>query len=177
MKQNEKSVSALGNEKRNLWSRQQLTKALLSLLKKKELADITVSELCEKAGVGRVTFYRNYPDMTDIVRQYLIEDNREWTESILTEEMPFNEKFRRIFHHFEEERDIYEVLNKRHLTGLLQDVLTSSWQLSLDGTPVEAYTGAYLMYLVYGFIEVWFRRGMIDSSEEMAELLSSVGKG
>ena len=176
MKQNGKSVSALGNEKRNLWSRQQLTKALLALLKKKELNDITVSELCEKAGVGRVTFYRNYPDMTDIVRQFLIEDNREWTESILTEDIPFNEKFRRIFHHFEEERDIYEVLNRRHLTGLLQDVLTSSWQLKLDGTPVEAYTGAYLMYLVYGFIEVWFRRGMIDSSEEMAELLSSAGK-
>lgn len=176
MKQNGKSVSALGNEKRNLWSRQQLTKALLALLKKKELNDITVSELCEKAGVGRVTFYRNYPDMTDIVRQFLIEDNREWTESILTEDIPFNEKFRRIFHHFEEERDIYEVLNRRHLTGLLQDVLTSSWQLKLDGTPVEAYTGAYLMYLVYGFIEVWFRRGMIDSSEDMAELLSSAGK-
>ena len=177
MKQNSKSVSAQGNEKRNLYSRQQLTKALLSLLKKKELADITVSELCEKACVGRVTFYRNYPDMTDIVRQFLIEDNREWTESVLADEVPFNEKFRRIFHHFEEERNTYEVLNKRHLTGLLQDVLASSWQLKLDGSPVEAYTGAYLMYLVYGFIEVWFRRGMIDSSEEMAELLSSVGKG
>ncbi len=176
MKQNGKSVSAMGNEKRNLYSRQQLTKALLKLLKKKELADITVSELCEEAGVGRVTFYRNYPDMKDIVRQFLLEDNREWTETILTDDVPFNEKFRRIFRHFEDNRKVYEILNRRGLTDLLQDVITSAWKLKLDGSLAEAYSSAYLMYLVYGFIEVWFRRGMIDSSEEMAVLLSAVGK-
>lgn len=176
MKQKAKSVSALSNEKRNLYSRQQLTKALLTLLKKKELGDITVSELCEEAGVGRVTFYRNYTDMTDIVRQFLLEDNREWTQAIVTEDIPFNEKFRCIFRHFEDEREVYTVLNRRGLTGLLKDVIEEAWQLKLDGTPAEAYTGAYAMYLVYGFIEVWFKRDMVDSSDEMAMLLSAVGK-
>lgn len=176
MKQKSNSVSALSNEQRNSWSRQQLTKAVLALLKEKDLNDITVSELCEKAGVGRVTFYRNYKDMTDIVRKFLIYDNREWTEKILKEDISFNEKFRLIFRHFEDERTIYETLNQRGLTGLLKDVLTSAWNLKLDGSPVEAYSSGYLMYLVYGFIDVWFSRGMIDSSDEMAKLLSNVGK-
>ena len=114
--------------------------------------------------------------MKDIVRQFLLEDNREWTETILTDDVPFNEKFRRIFRHFEDNRKVYEILNRRGLTDLLQDVITSAWKLKLDGSLAEAYSSAYLMYLVYGFIEVWFRRGMIDSSEEMAVLLSAVGK-
>lgn len=178
MKQNKENVSAMNNEKRNLWSRKQLTNALVKLLKKKELQKISVSELCEEAGVGRVTYYRNYSDMEEIVLDYLLEINKEWTVDAVKDEIPFNEKFRLIFKHFENHRKFYEVLNERGLVYLLKDVVTSAWNLErlLDGSPVEAYSGAYIIYMVYGFIEVWFKRGMKDSSDDMALLLSGVGK-
>lgn len=37
----------------------------------------------------------------------------------------------------------------------------------------EAYVSAYFSYGLYGFIEEWFKRGMKESSEEMAEMFSS----
>ena len=60
MEQNEKIVSPMSNEGRNAYVVEQLTGALLALLQEKPLADISVSQLCDKAGVGRTSFYRNY---------------------------------------------------------------------------------------------------------------------
>ena len=37
-----------------------LTQALLLMMEQKPLAQINISELCEKAGVSRVSFYRNF---------------------------------------------------------------------------------------------------------------------
>ena len=47
----------MNNEQKNTYVKQQLTQALLELLQKKTLAEISVSELTERAGVGRVSFY------------------------------------------------------------------------------------------------------------------------
>ena len=43
--------------------------ALISLLKKKSFDYITVSEVCETAGVNRSTFYSNYIDIYDLAEK------------------------------------------------------------------------------------------------------------
>ncbi|MBQ1280706.1 MAG: TetR/AcrR family transcriptional regulator, partial [Oscillospiraceae bacterium] len=51
--------------------------ALISLLKKKPLDFITVSELCEEAGVNRSTFYLHYETVGDLIEEaarYLLND-------------------------------------------------------------------------------------------------------
>ena len=53
--------------------------ALISLLKEKPLEYITVSEVCETAGVNRSTFYLHYEticDLLDETTRYLIDDFR-----------------------------------------------------------------------------------------------------
>lgn len=50
-------------------SKVKLRDALFDCLKEKALADITVKEVCEKAGVNRVTFYRNYKALKDIISE------------------------------------------------------------------------------------------------------------
>lgn len=50
-------------------SRSKLRDALFNCLKEKALADVTVKEVCEKAGLNRVTFYRNYKTLNDIVSE------------------------------------------------------------------------------------------------------------
>ena len=44
-------------------------KALLSLLEKKPFEYITISELCEEAGVNRSTFYLHYENMADLLKE------------------------------------------------------------------------------------------------------------
>ena len=53
------------------YAKTELTKALLSLLKKKKLHEITISELCNKAGLSRLSYYRNYDSMEEIIREHL----------------------------------------------------------------------------------------------------------
>ena len=51
----------------NQYTKHYIVEALSILLENKDFADITVKEIVEKAGVGRATFYRNFPDKESVL--------------------------------------------------------------------------------------------------------------
>lgn len=53
--------------------KEQLAITLFDLIKTKEFSDISISELVNKAGVGRASFYRKYTSKEDVLSQYIIE--------------------------------------------------------------------------------------------------------
>ena len=59
----------MNNEQKNTYDKKQILTALLDLLKEKPLSDISVSELTSKAEIGRVSFYRNYQNKEDILKE------------------------------------------------------------------------------------------------------------
>lgn len=71
MEQTAKTVSPMSNEGRNAYVTEHITAAMLSLLKEKPLVEITISELCDRAGVGRTSFYRNFQEKEDILKEYI----------------------------------------------------------------------------------------------------------
>lgn len=58
------------NKEANQLTKESLETALLFLLEKKELKQISVSELVRKAGVSRNAFYRNYKSKEEILEIY-----------------------------------------------------------------------------------------------------------
>ena len=50
----------------NIFAKECIVSALLQLTDLKPLSSVTISELCQKAGVSRMTFYRNYASVEDI---------------------------------------------------------------------------------------------------------------
>ena|SRR5699024_8026833 len=74
------------NEQKNTYVKKQITLALLELLKEKPLVDISISELTQKAQIGRVSFYRNYQTKEDILREESDRLLKEWGK--LYEENP-----------------------------------------------------------------------------------------
>ena len=46
-----------------------MNKALLELLQTKEFAEISIREICEKAGVNRSTFYSHYDNTYDLLQE------------------------------------------------------------------------------------------------------------
>ncbi len=56
MIQKSKSVSPMSNEGRNAYVIEHINEALWGLLKEKSLNEISISEICETAGVGRMSF-------------------------------------------------------------------------------------------------------------------------
>ncbi len=69
----------------------------------------------------------------------------------------------------------YRLLNERRLVYLLKDVILEIMELKPDLPKAEAYAKAFVAYSLYGWIEVWFQRGMQESAEEMLELFRSQG--
>ena len=175
MEQNEKTVSPMSNEGRNAYVVERLTGAMLELLREKPLAEISISELCGKAGVGRASFYRNYQEKEDILRARACRLFRDWT-GLLGDGAPLDRLILAMFTHFEEHRDFYALLNVRGLTGLLKDVILELCGFRPDQEAKAAYASAFAAYSLYGWVEVWFRRGMRESAAEMAALFEGAGR-
>ncbi|MFP7254443.1 hypothetical protein CHH91_11815 [Virgibacillus sp. 7505] len=51
----------------SLYSQQYIMEALNQLLEENALEDITITEICKKAGVARVTFYKYYHTIYDVM--------------------------------------------------------------------------------------------------------------
>lgn len=176
MKQNKETVSPMSNEGRNLYVIEHITESLLILLKDKEIEDISISELCDHAGIGRASFYRNFRSKEDILRAYINKlfdgwrSNWEKNNSIV-----LSSGIGMIFEHFEQYKEFYHLLNKRHLIYLLKDILLDIVELKPDLPKADAYAKAFVAYSLYGWIEVWFQRGMQESAEEMKQLFQSQG--
>lgn len=60
----------MAQNKQSERSKQWLEEALLSLMQKKHFQDITVTDITEKAGVSRLTFYRNFESKEDVLLRY-----------------------------------------------------------------------------------------------------------
>ena len=55
----------------NVLAKECMVSALMQLLEDKPLSAISVTELTEKAGVSRMTYYRNYQSKEEIFQDYL----------------------------------------------------------------------------------------------------------
>lgn len=60
----------LSNEENNKITKDSIQEALLYLLSKKEIDDISVTEIVNKAGVSRTAYYRNYNSKEEILKDF-----------------------------------------------------------------------------------------------------------
>ena len=176
MEQKQKCVSPMSNEGRNTYVLEHLTDAMLQLLSDKQIEEISIRELCDAAGVGRASFYRNFESKEDILRSYINKLFEEWTAGYNQNgDRPLNELIQVMFSHFEKYMDFYKLLNRQKLIYLLKDVIIGFCGPKPEYEKGEAYVRAFVAYTLYGWIEVWFQRGMKESSEEMANLFKMLG--
>lgn len=172
MEQNPKNVSPFSNERRNAYVVEQLTGAMLALLEEKPLDEISISELCGRAGVGRTSFYRNYENKEDILKTHIARLFWDWMDKCKNApDLSVRQTVQIVFSHFEANRDFYGLLNKRGLVHLLKDIILELCGFDPGQEMPKAYASAYVAFFLYGWIEVWFRRGMRDTAEELIAYL------
>lgn len=171
MEQTRQNVTPMSNEGRNAYVIGQLNKAMLALLKEKPLQDISISELCNRAMVGRTSFYRNFETKEDVVKAYIQQLFSGWMKGDENDKPAADSLILAVFSHFELQRDFYSLLSERGLVHLLKDVILGLCNYSPAGDAVAAYASAFAGYSLYGWIDTWFQRGMAESAQELAELL------
>ena len=82
-------LQGLRNHNQNLKNQvmQYLQDSLILLLERKKFADITITELCNKAGVSRMAFYGNYTSKDDLFEQIVRSLNKDLVDAVGS---PFN---------------------------------------------------------------------------------------
>lgn len=176
MKQNERNVSPMSNENRNAYVVEHITEATVSLLKEKELSDISISEICEKAGVGRVSFYRNYKTKEDILQNRIDAMLHYWDEDYKKTAKGSNaELYGSLFGHLKDNAEFYLLLVQRNLFHLFMNAFISLSGAKPEDDNMWAYTKSFIAYGTYGWIEEWIARGMQESAETMTVMLAAHG--
>lgn len=150
--------------------RESITEALLILMATKPFAKITIIELAEKAGVGRVSFYRNYNSKEEVLVCLLKTKALEWLESIKdSESQDYIESYFRCCQGL---ISIAKLLRRHDLTYLLMETLQSLMGPGIDEPADSAYKKACLCGCIYGVMTEWIRRDMSDSPEEISRVLA-----
>ncbi len=150
----------------------QLTDALIKLMCKKPLRDISVSKFTLCAQVGRASFYRNYKEKEDILREYTAQLLEKWRCGYDKHgSTDISEMFGSLFAHFKSNKKYYSLLYRQGLSNLLLDTIIKICGAKLEQSNAEAYFAAFMSYGLYGWINEWFARGMTESAETMTKLL------
>ena len=69
------------NDSKYFYTASLMNQALLSLLEKKDIEFISITEIAKKAGVSRSTFYLHYDDIYDLLEETLENLNKEFIAS------------------------------------------------------------------------------------------------
>ena len=164
----------MDNIEKNSYVKKQITNALLTLLKEKELKDISISEITTTAQVSRISFYRNYNDKDAIIKEYMYSTLNEWNKnnpnnSENTEDEILGDMFAYII----EYKDFYLLLRDRNIFYYFKDIIMDILGPKAEYPNFAAYTTAFIANGIYGWIEEWFLRGIQESGEEMTKLLKN----
>ncbi len=84
-----KTKGGVKRDKRLLRTKKAIITALMELLTEKELSDITVTELTDRAGINRKTFYLHYDRIEDIITDFG-EDLLSYTDRVLRRHIEAN---------------------------------------------------------------------------------------
>lgn len=97
------------NNKRSRASTERITEAFLGFLKKKDLSQIKVSDICKTAEINRSTFYARYADIYDLsdkIRENLEEDVKRLLGQEVIQSCDKSD-FLQLFMHIRDNRDRY----------------------------------------------------------------------
>lgn len=111
-----------GMDPRGRRTRAGLHRAILTLIRRKPISEITVAELCREAAIHRTTFYKHYATVSDFVGQAFADV----VDDLIA--IPPGSRFG-----FEETPQVYREAVRRVFTAVLDDRLTYRRLLGTDG--------------------------------------------
>ena len=157
--------------------------ALISLMYKKGYDEITVKEICEKAGVSRMSFYRYFDKKEDVFIDYCDARFEEFYDEYLNQSMVTLEEFVldtfKFFKKYNRQLMILRQAGKEQIlvkqfNGYAKYlILHNNNKLVLEQRK-NPVIGPFLAGGLYNVLTTWLDDGMEQSPEEMRDLLLQI---
>lgn len=149
--------------------------ALLQLMQKKAFDRISITELCRKAGVSRMSFYRYFESKEDVLKKwcagitdwFVAESGINYRNDSM--ELYFNTLFTQVLKY----REMSFILQKNGLLWIVKD--------DIDRVFFETYRDVYDEYKmhfitggIFNVYTLWIENGLRETPEELALKLSEI---
>ncbi len=164
----------MGNIEKNTFVREAITNTTILLLKEKDLEKISISEIVSSAQVSRNSFYRNYSDKEDILRQRVAFLLGKWNNEHQNV-TSISKIYGDLFEHLKQNSDFYLLLKQKNLFYLFQQEYLHFFGPKPESDNTWAYAISFIAHGTLGWIEEWIGRGMQESADSMAKLLAERG--
>lgn len=169
------------------YTKMMIRNSLLELLRTKPIAKITVTEICEMAGINRATFYAHYSDPSDLLHALeseIIEDVALWVRPALTAVgSDLKDVLTRLVEYIGENADICSVLLsdkgdtsfQTQVVDVIEGQFMSSWAAARQMSKDEAeYLYTFIALGSVGMIRKWLAEGAKKPASEIAELILKI---
>lgn len=157
----------------NMRVKQSITNALFALMQEKSLSGVQITELVERAGVARASFYRNYSSKEDVLITLIRDVLDQFRGEVSMEQGGFYcyENVLLSFQYFLKYRDyILNLCRSGFLSALLEEL--NRFHESVEGTMASSSIERYQLYAYIGALLntglVWLSEDARTSPEEMA---------
>ncbi len=146
--------------------------ALLKLMENKNYYEISVTEICEKAGISRNAFYKNFGTKDNVFKRLVVDFNKEIVKTIGS---PFNIKvnlawYQQFFKLIERESKILKLLIASSFQNIyletVNKILTTNTNLDAE----TKYKRIMWNGAIQNIVTNWIKSDMKESSEEIARI-------
>lgn len=168
------------NNKRKKASIEKIERVFIDLLQSKDLNQISVSDICKKAGLNRTTFYANYTDiyaLADSIRDKLETNLSDMYREEIEQNFNSND-YLRLFRHIKENQIFY---NTYFRLGYDNDYKIITYDFALAQQHFQnrfiEYHAEFFRSGVTRIIKMWLQNGCKESPEDMYEIVKSEYQG
>ncbi|MBE6979958.1 MAG: TetR family transcriptional regulator [Ruminococcaceae bacterium] len=162
-----------------LLSQHLIADALLRLMRKEAFQSITITDICNEAGVGRKTFYRNFELREDVIDFQLDLLCAEYARAICGISIE-----ERLFYHFafiHDHTDFFIALYQSGLDYLAHQkfsVLLPETMPVWSEDPIrQEYHSQYVIAGIEAVQRVWISRGCQESIDEVISMVQQIHAG
>lgn len=157
-------------------SQHMIADALLQLMQRKPFSQITITELCEEAAVGRKTFYRNFDLKEDIIDFQLDHLCGQYKGEITR--MSTAEQLRHHLEYVKKHREWFIALYQNGFNQMVNDKFAALLPITMPvwtNDPIEQqYRSRYIVAGIEAVERVWVERNFHESIDEVVAIVNRV---
>lgn len=163
------------NNKRKRESVEKIEKAFISMLQKKEINQISVTDICKDTGLNRSTFYANFIDIYDLADKLRVKLEDDFNAQFQSEK---DQNAETMFRHIYENQIFYNTYFKLGYDDKHQVCIYDTARAENDFMSKHIkYHIEFFRNGINAIIKMWLANGCEETPEEMAEILKSEYKG
>lgn len=168
------------NNKRRRESVAKIEHAFVELLQTKQLNQITVSDICKRAGLNRTTFYANYLDIYDLADK--IKEHLEHEIERLYQDERINKfnsnDYLKLFQHIKDNQLFYKTYFKLGYDNDYKILLYDTEQAEkyFNNKHID-YHIEFFRHGLNAVVKKWLENDCAETPEEIAEIIQSEYRG